>query len=188
MARNLPVISSLKNVVILCGTNNLFQDLPEDIADGLIEIVETFQSKYNSIIIAIGGILPRDASWLINRVFIKEVNEILKEKCSWLFFIYINYDSCWAVANGSLNPDLFLLDNVHLVEQGNLTLAQSIFSSIENYNGVTCNNQKKFLMSYKMAVSFKLNSSDFPPLSFSNVSKPVSFVPVSLSFAAAIFF
>ena len=40
-------------------------------------------------------------------------------------------------------------------------------------------------MSYKMAVSFKLNISDFPPLSFSTVSKPVSFVPVSLSFATA---
>ena len=36
-----------------------------------------------------------------------------------------------------------------------------------------------------MAVSFKLNNSDFPPLSFSTVSKRVSFVPVSLSFATA---
>ena len=44
-AQNPFVISSLKNVVILCGTNNLFQDSPEDIADGVIEIVETFQSK-----------------------------------------------------------------------------------------------------------------------------------------------
>ena len=105
-AQNLPVISNIKNDVILCGTNN-FQDSPEDIADGVIEIAETFQSKYNSINIAIGGILPRDASWSINRVLIKEVNKILKEKCSRLFFIYINCDSCWTVANGSLNPDLF---------------------------------------------------------------------------------
>ena len=102
-----------------------------------------------------------------------------------IIFIYISYDSCWTVANGSLNPDLFFLDNVHLVEQGNPKLAESIFSSIENCNGVACNNQKQFLMSYKMAVSFKLNNSDFPPLSFSTVSKPVSFVPVSLSFATA---
>ena len=163
----------------------MFQDSPEDIADGVIVIAEKFQSKYNSINIAIGGILPRDASWSINRVLIKKVNKISKEKCSRLFFIYISYDSCWTVANGSLNLDLFFLDNVHLVEQGNLKLAESIFSSIENCNGVTCNNQKNFLMSYKMTVSFKLNNSDFPPLSFSTVSKPVSFVPVSLSFATA---
>ena len=105
--QNLPVI-------ILFGTNNLFQDSPEDIADGVIEIADTFQCKYNSIIIAIGGILPRDASWSINWVLIKGVNETLKEKSSRLFFIYISYNSCWTVANGSLNPDLCILDNVHL--------------------------------------------------------------------------
>ena len=156
--QNLPVI-------ILCGTNNLFQDSPEDIADGVIEIAETFQCKYNSINIAIGGILPRDASWSI------------------ILYIYISYDSCWTIENGSLNPDLFILGNVHLVEQGNLKLAETVFSSIENCNGVTCNNQRQFLMSYKMTVSFKLNNSDFHPLSFSTVSKPFFFVPVLLSFA-----
>ena len=77
-AQNFPVISSLKNVVILCGTNNLLQDSPEDIADGIIEIARTFQSKYHSINIATGG----DASGSINRVLIKEFNEILKAKCS----------------------------------------------------------------------------------------------------------
>ena len=41
-AQNFPVILSLKNVVILCGTNKLFQDSPEDIADGIIEIARTF--------------------------------------------------------------------------------------------------------------------------------------------------
>ena len=77
--QNLPVISSLKNVVILCGTNNLLQDSPQNIADSVIEISVTFQSKYNSINIAIGGIHPGDASWsIINLVLIKEVNEILK--------------------------------------------------------------------------------------------------------------
>ena len=36
-----------------------------------------------------------------------------------------------------------------------------------------------------MAASFKLNNFDFPPLSFSTTSKPVSPVPASLSFATA---
>ena len=34
-----------------------------------------------------------------------------------------------------------------------------------------------------MAVSFKSNNFDFPPLSFFTVSRPVSSVPASLSFA-----
>ena len=119
----------------------MFQDLPDNIADDITKIVRTFQSKYNSINIVIGDILPRDTSCSINRVLIKEVKEILKAKCSKPFFLYISYDSCWTVSNGSLNPDLFLLDNVHLVEKENLKLAESVFSSIENCNGVTCTNQ-----------------------------------------------
>ena len=98
-----------------------------------------FQS--NSIDIAVGGIFPRDASWSINRVLIKKGNEILKTKYSESFFIYITYDSCWTLANGSLNPELFFLHNVDLVVKANLKLEESVFSSSENRNGVTCNKQ-----------------------------------------------
>ena len=120
----------------------MFQDSPEDIVDGIVEIVQTFQSSYKSINIVIGSIiLPRDASWSINQVFIKEVNHILKAKCSKSLFIYIGYDSCWIFANGSFNADLFFSDNVHLAEKGNLKLIEAIFSSIKNCNSVTCNKQ-----------------------------------------------
>ena len=85
-------------------------------------------------------------------------------------------------ANGSFNPDLIFSDNVHLVEKGNLKLAESIFSSIKNCNSITCNKHKQFLTSYKMALPFKLNNFDFLPLSSSTASKPVSSVPALLSF------
>ena len=93
-AQNLRVISSRKNVVILYGINYLSQESPEQIADSIIEIAETFQSSYNSINNPIGGILPSDASWSVSRVLIEEVNGILKAKYSNSFFIYIGYDSC----------------------------------------------------------------------------------------------
>ena len=64
------------------------------------------------------------------------------------------------LANGSLNLDLFFLDNVHLVKKGNQKLAKSIFSSIGNCNCVTSINS--FFVSYKMAVPFKLNNFNFP--------------------------
>lgn len=35
---NLPVFLNLKNVVALCGPNNLLLDSPEDIADGILEM------------------------------------------------------------------------------------------------------------------------------------------------------
>ena len=74
---------------------------------------------------------------------------------------------------------------MHLVEKGNIKLAESIFSSIENCNGVTCN--KQFLISYKRTASFKLSNFDAPlsppPSSSSPVTKLVSSVPASVSFA-----
>ena len=40
-ALNLPVSLNLKNVVVLCGTNNLLLDSPKDIADGILEIARS---------------------------------------------------------------------------------------------------------------------------------------------------
>ena len=98
--QSLLVTTNLKHVAILCRTTNLFQDRPEDIADDMIDIAQTFQSNYNSINIAIRGILPHDGSWSINRVLIKEVNKTLKAICSQSFFLHVTYNSCWTVAYG----------------------------------------------------------------------------------------
>ena len=74
---------------------------------------------------AIGGILPRDASWSIYWVLTKETNKFYNQNVqSHSLYIYIKYDIRWTVANGSLNPDLFFLDTVHLVEKGNQKLAK----------------------------------------------------------------
>ena len=106
------------------------------------------------------GILPRDDSWSVNRVSIKTVNQILKIKCYESSYTFAIHDSGWTLADGSLNADLYYSDRLHLVEKGNLNLAESIFNSIEVSNDSNHNN--KFSKSYKMAVSFKLNNKPFP--------------------------
>ena len=110
------------------------------------------------------GILPRDDSWSVNRVSIKTVNQILKIKCYESSYTFAIHDSGWTLADGSLNADLYYSDRLHLVEKGNLNLAESIFNSIEVSNDSNHNN--KFSKSYKMAVSFKLNNK---PLRFANL-------------------
>ena len=61
--KNLSVPPSLKNVVVLCGTNNLFTDSPLDLADCIVNIGSC-------------GLILRDESWSVNRVLIKDVNRI----------------------------------------------------------------------------------------------------------------
>ena len=137
------------------------QDLPEDVTDGIIKVGSIFKSKYGSISIFACVILSRDFNF----------NKILKTKCSQPCLTFICQGDDWTLSNGSLDSDHFYLDNVLLVENVNLKLAESIFSFISHFNNIKHNNHIQFNKSYKMAVLFKLNNSDFPPLSFPNFSK-----------------
>ena len=68
--------SSLRNVVILCGTNDLYQDSPEDIANGLMKLVSCFKQGNNAINVFICDILAREDISLINRLLRNHVNFI----------------------------------------------------------------------------------------------------------------
>ena len=48
--QNLPISSSLKNVAILCGTNTLHQDSPEDIVHGIIGIGHCLKNETITLI------------------------------------------------------------------------------------------------------------------------------------------
>ena len=130
--QNLPISSSFKNAVILCGTNNLQQDSPKDIVDGIFEIGHCLKKRHHHINIFICGLLPRDKCTSINCVHIIENNKILKVKYSLNKFFFIDQDNYWTQPNGCLNSDMFYLDKLHLVEKGNLVLAKSINRSMEH--------------------------------------------------------
>ena len=82
-------------------------------------------------------------------MYIKQVNHILKTNCSQSSFTFIFPDSGWTLSNGSLDSDLFNLDNV---KNENLKLAESIFSLIENIDNIKLNNHVQFNKSDKMIV------------------------------------
>ena len=139
--------------------------------------------NYSCVNVIICGILSRDDSWSINQVSIKKVNQILKLKCYKSSCTFVSHNRGWTLVDGSLNADLYYSGRSHLVEKGNLKLDESIFNSIEVSNDSNHNN--KFSKSYEMAVSFKLNNAEFPPLPFCSTSKPVSPVSASLPFITA---
>ena len=80
-ARDILPLLSLKNVVIVCGTNDINKDIPYDIAQGLIAIGSVFKNQSSNPNIFICEILSRDESFSVNRLIINEVNDILKSKC-----------------------------------------------------------------------------------------------------------
>ena len=112
-AHDLCCFSSQRNI-ILCCTNNLYQDSPEDIANGLIKIASCFKHRNNIISIFICGILPHNDTSLIKCLLIKETNNILKSSCSVNHINFISQDANWIQMSGSLKSDLFYLDEMHL--------------------------------------------------------------------------
>ena len=60
----------LKNIVILCGTNNINKDPPpHDIVQGLIPIDSSFKNRVNNPNIFICGLLSRDECCFINTYY-----------------------------------------------------------------------------------------------------------------------
>ena len=168
------LVSSLKNAVILCGTNNLQEDSPEAIVNDIIEIAHCFKKWYHHINIFICRLFPRDECTSINCVYIIETNKISKVKCLLNKFLMIDQDTYWTQPkpNGCLNSDMFYLDKLHLVEKGNLVLAKSICRSMEYSHRIITRNELKML--YKLAVAFQLHNADFPVLLSKYVCKTVS--------------
>ena len=157
--QNLPISSSLKNAAILCDTNNLQQDSQEGIVDSIIPIGHCFKKRHHHINIFICRLLPRDECTSTNRVYIIETNKTLKVKCPLNKFIFLDQDTYCTEPNGCLNSDMFYLDKLHLVEKGNLVLAESICRSIwYSHRTMTTN---EFKTSYKLATAFQLNKADF---------------------------
>ena len=164
-SRDIPSLPSLKNVVILCGTNNINIDSPYDIAQGLIAIGSVFKSQSSNPNIFICGILPRDESFSINRLIINEVNDLLKSKCLVKSFHFINQNNGWTLNNGALDFSLLYSDGLHLVEKGNLKFGKSILKVIDSNSNAN---------PYKNAECFNLSQCDFPPLpSPATTSKPL---------------
>ena len=169
---NLPKSPSIRNAIILCGTNNIQYDTTEDIVDGILEIALTLRSKYHLINVAICGLIPHDDNWSINRIYVNEINNDLPYKCKQNGFTFIDQKD-WTLQDGSLKPNLFYVDKLHLVEDGNEKLAESIVNAINtnvnNYKNATTSSTL-----FSNTREFHLNQEDFPPLFVRNaVCNPV---------------
>ena len=75
-AKNLLIPPLLKNMFVLCETNNLFIDSLMEIGDCIIKIgpswkIQQYQRFYFRLI-------PTEKNWSVCRVLIKDVNRILK--------------------------------------------------------------------------------------------------------------
>ena len=138
----------------------------EDIVNDVIKIASCFKQRNSDVNVFICGILPRNDISSINRRFIKETNNILKSSCSVNHINFIGQDAKWIQMSGSLKPDLCYSHQLHLVENGNLILAKSVYIPVKNHYRSRSN--------YQLNNTYKSVTADFPTLTPLSPCKPVS--------------
>ena len=90
-AEKLEFPPAIRQIVIHCGTNNIEENTPNDIANGLrcsALIIKKKEQRYKYIHT---GLLPRDFRETYKRNKIKKVNKLIREKCSSISTPRINY-------------------------------------------------------------------------------------------------
>ena len=70
----------------------------------------------------------------------------------------------WTLHNGSLKPNLFYMDNLHLVEEGNMKLSKSIINVIKPNKNIPLESISISSKFFNHAADFKINDHDFPSL------------------------
>ena len=75
----------------------------------------------------------------MNRILIKEINTILKCKCAFHRFNFIEQEQGWTKNNDTLDPSLFYQNKLRLIQKGNIKLSEyanniSIITATEDAN------------------------------------------------------
>ena len=120
-------------LVLHCGTNNINNDDPVDIAEGILSIANFIHEKKPHIYIIIAGLLPRDQFSTLRRQKLRTVNDLLDSFCrkinkEELYFIKQEID--WTHSNGTLDKSFYYEDFLHLSEKGNEKFARSIVEAL----------------------------------------------------------
>ena len=138
---------AIRQIVIHCGTNNIEENTPNDIADGLLCSALIIKKRNSATNIYITGLLPRDFGETYKRNKIKKVNKLIIEKCSSISTPRINYieqDHDWTDEGNCLRIKYYYRDFLHPVELGNNKLSNTIIKAIKHSNLTMSMNSSKY--------------------------------------------
>ena len=171
-AENLVIPSSVKFIIVHCGTNNLDYDYPNCIAKGILNISKSLLNKAATSNILLTGLLPCDKCNSNRRKGLKKVNSYLLSLCkNENNMLYMDQGRGWTLDDHTLDESLYYIDQLHLNEAGNAKFALSISNTIRNFNDL------KFKLQSRMSMSISHTKS--VPVTSSETSLPLSTPPTS---------
>ena len=148
----------LKNIFIICDTNNTDYNSPQSIASTIISTGLKFQKKSHKFQVVVIPLLPRDHKHSRRWRIINTVDKLLKFQCLNNGFHFLEFKSNW-LNNDSLNMELFYNDYLHLIRKGSELLAKEIIDFFYHSKYMFAYSKP----SYRNIISFSFNFTDFPP-------------------------
>ena len=126
-AEKLEFLPAIRQTIIHCGPNNIQENTPDDIANGLLCSAFTIKKRNSLTNVYITWFLPRDFKETRMRSKIKKVNKLIREKCSSISTPRINYieqDHDWIDEGNCLRTKYYYRDCLRLNELGNKKIQQ----------------------------------------------------------------
>ena len=118
---NIELPRSLQYALVQTGTSNSDHDSARDIAHGVLSIGCQLLEKVHGLKVILSGILPRNDKGPLMRDKIVTTNKFISECCTQKSNMsFIDHQKEWITSDGELKRDLFFIDNIHLVERGNI--------------------------------------------------------------------
>ena len=135
--QNLKCIThKIKHTFILCGTNNLVHNNPEDIANGIMSVGISAKKRFDNSNVVIISLLHRDKKHSLRRGNIAIINSILEEKSSAHNLHFLKHCQTWLQSDNALNMNLFYQDHLHLIKEGNELLAKEIIGFYKQLSSI----------------------------------------------------
>ena len=158
---NLIIPSSVKFIIVLCGTNILDYDDPNRIAKGILNIGKSLLNKAPTSNIISAGLLPRDKCNSNRRKRFLKVSIYHLSLCkNENNLLYMDQGRGWTLDEHTLDKSLYSVDQLHLIEAGNAKCALSISNMIRNFNDLKFKLQSRMSMPISHTKSVPVTSSE----------------------------
>jgi lysophospholipase L1-like esterase len=122
-----------KLIALLIGTNNLGANTDSQIADGVKEIINTYQTRCPNAVILLQGIFPREEKpthpW---RARIKAINEMISKFADGKKVVYLDFSDKFLNPDGTMSPEI-MPDFLHPSAKGYKIWADAIQPVIDKY-------------------------------------------------------
>ena len=171
--RHLP--STVEFLGIHCGTNNLCDSLPSNIADGVLAVGAMARKNNSMVKILIMGLLHCDLNNYKIRSNVAEINNILRRKYHKMNFTFAEEDADW-LQDSELNMEYYHKDRIHLNKEGNVMFANTITRKLK---ALTSSSSSSSPSSFSSDIIMRIPSSEVE--THTNICHSPSPLPLNIS-------